>query len=123
MVVIAVDAEESLPSTLTDWRMIDPTPLESAEAAACVMIGRPIWDHRVVHGTELLDRLGLLYAGHGTTPTTLLPEHQCGARFANTLQRPRKPAVSPTQPTNDQSHQPDLLDALATRKEAEECPF
>lgn len=129
LVVLMVDAEESRPSFLVDTRLVDPTPLDQAAQMACIVTRRPTWAYVCQWGVERLDLRNLgWWMCHTDDPhDAILPEHQCGARFATALHRPRTRAPAPAQSKPAQSHHPDLFEAAeaatAARKELAECPF
>jgi hypothetical protein len=61
--------------------IVDPTPLERMEVAACVIAGRAVYRYEAVNG-------GALGFSHWATagrkmgrPNAYLPRHRCGYRF------------------------------------------
>lgn len=73
----------------------DPTPLTPQQEHACMIFGRPTYTLKPRGNShELNDRTGAYHYGsrppdqHGKT---IIPAHQCGARFPGFIPRPNKP--------------------------------
>ena len=76
----------------------DPTPLSPQQEHACMIVGRPTFALKP-RGTsyELSDRRGAYL--YGSRPPdhrgkTVIPAHQCGARFPGFIPRPTKETTS-----------------------------
>lgn len=72
---------------------VDPTPLSPHQEHACFITGRPTYSLKARGtGYELNDRRGAYL--YGTRPPdqrgkTIVPAHQCGARFPGFIPRPQ----------------------------------